>query len=80
LFDFKEVGVGQISGNSEDNDTTIPVFFINTNKVSLDKLKGETDKKETKKGKLMAQYFEERAFKPVRTKNTLHRSGTRMRG
>jgi L-lysine 6-oxidase len=80
LFDFKEVGVGQISGNSEDNDTTIPVFFINTNKVSLDKLKGETDKKETKKGKLMTQYFEERAFKPVRTKNTLHRSGTRMRG
>lgn len=80
LFEFKEVGVGQISGNSEDNDTTLPVFFINTKKVSLDKLKGETDKNETKKGRLMAQYFEERAFKPVRTKNTLHRSGTRMRG
>ncbi|NVK72929.1 MAG: hypothetical protein HWE24_05560 [Oceanospirillaceae bacterium] len=73
LFDFSAIGVGQISGNAEDNDTTLPVFFINAHKDSL-------LEKGTKKGRLMADYFEKRAFKPVRTKNVLHRSGTRMRG
>ncbi len=73
LFDFKEIGVGQISGNSDDNDTTLPVFFINAQKESL-------EGKGTAKGRLMADYFEKRAFKPIRTSNILHRSGTRMRG
>ncbi len=73
LFDFKEVLVGQVTGNSEDNETSLPVFFINANKESL-------EGKGTKKGKLMASYFEERAFSKVRSSNVRPRSGTRMRG
>lgn len=82
LFEYREVGVGQISGNPEDDDTTLPVFFINTKKTSVEASKGldKNTQYETDKGKLMTQYFEERAFKPVRASNVQNRSGTKARG
>ena len=32
LFSYKDVGVGEISGNQEDDETTIPVYFIEADK------------------------------------------------
>ncbi|MBJ7556179.1 CTQ-dependent lysine 6-oxidase LodA [Marinomonas spartinae] len=83
LFEYREIGVGQISGNPDDNETSLPVFFINPHKVSSDKLKeglAEISRGETERGRRIAEYLEERAFKPVRSTNILHRSGTRVRG
>ncbi|MCX4029245.1 hypothetical protein H0A36_07455 [Endozoicomonas sp. SM1973] len=74
LFSYKEVGIGQLTGNSADNETTIPIFFIDDDSVSLSQ-KGT-------KGKRMARYFEERAFKRVKIADGglgSPRSGTRAR-
>lgn len=74
LFDFKDVPVGDISGNTDDNETLIPVFFIDTDSSNM-KAKG-------KKANLMLNYLEERAFKPISVHKDglpLPRSGTRRR-
>lgn len=74
LFSFKEVGVGQISGNGEDNETTIPVFYIE------DDLKRVEQKNE--RAKKLVSYLEKRAFKKIDVSNSglgKPRSGTRMR-
>lgn len=73
LFEFKSVKVGQITGNPQDNETEFPIFFINDNREFLLRHK-------TVKGKKMAEYLEQRAFKPVKTKNIQPRSGTKLRG
>ncbi|SBS29574.1 L-lysine 6-oxidase [Marinomonas spartinae] len=83
LFEYREIGVGQISGNPKDNETTLPVLFINDKKVPFGTVKDELrdiSSGETEKGRNMAKYLEERAFKPVRSTNILPRSGTRARG
>jgi len=74
LFSYKEVSVGTVSGNSDDNDTTIPVFFIEQD------LKKVSQKSE--KAKALCAAIEARTFKPI----TIHkqglglpRSGTRTR-
>lgn len=72
LFSFKEVPVGQISGNSEDDEVTIPVFFIEQNKKKIRKLSSAASR--------MVDYLEERAFKPVSTRRLPPpRSGMRRR-
>ncbi|MCH2224028.1 MAG: CTQ-dependent lysine 6-oxidase LodA [Crocinitomicaceae bacterium] len=57
LFSFKEYGVGQVSGNGDDNETTIPVFFIE------DDLKKIETKNE--KAKMLVSFLEKRAFKKI---------------
>jgi L-lysine 6-oxidase len=74
IFQYQEVGIGQITGNIDDSETTIPVFFIDADQINM-KQKGH-------KGKMMAEYFEERAFKSIRVAEGglgLPRSGTKMR-
>lgn len=74
LFTYKDVPVGNISGNSEDNDTTIQVFYIepDTNTV----------KKKSQKGFMLMAHVEEKAFKAIKiAKEGLGapRSGTKRR-
>ncbi|WP_435263319.1 CTQ-dependent lysine 6-oxidase LodA [Tenacibaculum sp. nBUS_03] len=74
LFSFVEYGVGQVSGNGDDNETTIPVFYIE------DDLKRIGEKNE--RAKKLVSFLEKRAFKKISvSKNGLGtpRSGTRMR-
>lgn len=74
LFSFKEVGVGTISGNSDDNETTIPVFFIEENSEKI--------KEKSERAKKMVAFLEKRAFKAIKISGkTLGtpRSGTRSR-
>lgn len=74
LFSYEEVGVGQISNNPQDNETTIPVFFI---EPDSEKVK----KRGTRAKKLMA-FIEESAFKEIAVAEEglgMPRSGTRMR-
>ncbi len=74
LFTFQDVPVGQISGNSDDDETHIPVFFI---EQSTDKIKAKGDK-----AGLMLDYLEERAFKPIAVREEglpVPKSGTRRR-
>lgn len=74
LFSFKEVPVSQISGNQSDDETTIPVFFIEEDR--------EVVKNKSKRARLMVQAFEKRAFKAIRVHSKglgLPRSGTRSR-
>lgn len=73
-FEFKEVGVGQISGNGDDDETTIPVFFIDDNLKRIEQ-KGD-------KAKMLVAHLEKRAFKKIdvaRGGLGLPRSGSRMR-
>lgn len=74
LFTYKEIHIGQISGNVQDWDTTLPVFYI------------EPDKGKVKKRSLLAanmvEHMEEAAFKAIETLTgaaTLPRSGSRSR-
>lgn len=74
LFSFKEVPVSQITGNSDDEETTIPVFYIESDaqKISL----------KSERGKLLANALETRAFKAISVHHKglgLPRSGTRSR-
>lgn len=74
LFSFKEVGVGQISGNGDDNETTIPFFFIQEDITRIEE-KGE-------KARKLVSFLEKRAFKKINVVSEglgLPRSGTRMR-
>jgi L-lysine 6-oxidase len=57
LFSFQEVGVGSISGNPDDNETTIPVFYIESKKEAI---KAKSDR-----AKLLVAELEKRAFKPI---------------
>lgn len=74
LFTFKEVGVGQVSGNGDDNETTIPVFYI---EEDLERV----GMKNARAKKLVAT-LEKRAFKKISVSTDglgKPRSGTRMR-
>lgn len=74
LFSFVEYGVGQISGNGDDNGTTIPVFFIEDDLKKIEK-KNERAKK-------LVSFLEKRAFKKISVSSDglgAPRSGTRMR-
>lgn len=74
LFTVTEVAVGQISGNSVDNDTVIPVYFID-----------EDTKRVAGKSKLGAErvaVLEKKAFKKIQVHKSglgFPRSGTRSR-
>ena len=74
IFSLEEVGVGAVSGNGEDNETTIAVFYIEQN---TDIIRGKS-----KKAKKLCAFLEKRAFKSI----TVHsdglgepRGGTRSR-
>jgi L-lysine 6-oxidase len=74
LFSYKDVPVSDISGNPEDAETTIPVFYIETHpqRVSSRSLKAQK----------MVEALEERAFKSIEIAAQglgLPRSGTRNR-
>jgi L-lysine 6-oxidase len=74
LFEYKEVGMAQLTGNSGDDGVSVPIFFIDADTKTLGQ-KGD-------KGKLMAAFFETRAFKPIAVAAKglgLPRSGTRLR-
>lgn len=72
LFTFKNWHVGNISNNMADNETTIPVFFIEPNKDKV--------KKRSLKAAMLVDYLEDRAFKPIETVGLLKpRAGTRNR-
>ena len=74
LFSFVEYGVGRISGNGDDNETTIPVFYIQ------DDLKQVGQK--SKKALRLVSFLEKRAFKKIAISKAglgNPRSGTRMR-
>lgn len=74
LFSYQEVGIGTITGNDADNETTIPVFYIESDNDVIYS-RGE-------KAHLLMSSLEERAFKPIKTSPislTTPRSGTRSR-
>ena len=74
LFSYKEVGVGDITGNPEDDETTIPVFYIEPNK--------ETIKAKSKKAGFFVKALEKKAFKAISIASGglgTPRSGSRMR-
>ncbi|MBU1621059.1 MAG: CTQ-dependent lysine 6-oxidase LodA [Gammaproteobacteria bacterium] len=74
IFAYKEVGVGAITGNPDDNETTIPVFYI----------EADTQQVKTKSARAvqMVKALEQRAFKAIEVASGglgTPRSGTRMR-
>lgn len=74
LFTYKEVGMDTFSGNPEDRDTTLPIFYIekNTRRVKL----------KSNRAKSMVEALEKRSFKPIKVQDKglgMPRSGTRMR-
>ncbi len=72
LFTYKNWHVGNISNNMADNETTIPVFFIEPNKDKV--------KKRSLKAAMLVDYLEDKAFKPIETVGLLKpRSGSRNR-
>lgn len=74
LFSFTEYGVGQVSGNGDDNETTIPVFYIE------DDLKRIAKKNE--RAKKLVSFLEKRAFKKISVSSeglATPRRGIRMR-
>jgi len=74
LFSYVEYGVGQVSGNGDDNGTTIPVFYIEDDLKKIEK-KNERAKK-------LVSFLENRAFKKISVSSDglgKPRSGTRMR-
>lgn len=73
-FSYKEVPVGEITGNDADNDTTIPVFFIEQNKHEV--------KKKSNKAKLLIEHLEMVVFNKIEIAPEgleMPRSGTRSR-
>lgn len=58
LFSFRDVPVGEISGNPEDDATTIPVYFIEENRAVI--------RRRGRRGRRLADYLEQRNFKPIR--------------
>ncbi|RAJ24642.1 CTQ-dependent lysine 6-oxidase LodA [Pedobacter cryoconitis] len=74
LFSYKDVGVGEISGNPEDDETTIPVYFIEPDKRLIRNRGG--------RGEMLANFLETQAFKPIAVSAAglgLPRSGSRNR-
>lgn len=74
LFTYEDVPVGQISGNPEDDATTIPVYFIQQNMEAV--------KNKSLKASLLVSFLEEQAFKPIAIAGEglgLPRSGSRNR-
>jgi len=74
IFTCDEVPVSQISGNTEDDETTIPVFFIEP--------EASVVKQKSLKGRLLMEHFEEIGFKSIEVASGglgLPRSGTRNR-
>uniref|UniRef100_UPI0040491CCE CTQ-dependent lysine 6-oxidase LodA n=1 Tax=Flavobacterium sp. TaxID=239 RepID=UPI0040491CCE len=74
IFTSEEVPVGKISGNAEDNETTIPVFFIEPKKSVV--------KNKSLKAKLLMEHLEEVGFKAIEIQSEgfgLPRSGSRNR-
>lgn len=63
LFNYKEVGVGQITGNPEDSDTTIPVFYLEKDREKMSG-KGANEKAKSKSKSFVA-FLEKRAFKTI---------------
>lgn len=74
LFTFEEVPISKISGNAQDSETTIPVYYIDPNMESV-QAKGD-------KGMLLVSALEQRAFKAIEVAAGglgMPRSGTRAR-
>ncbi|EGM78558.1 hypothetical protein Rhein_1334 [Rheinheimera sp. A13L] len=74
IFSYKEVGVGAITGNPDDNETTIPVFYI---EADTQQVKAKSDR-----AVQMVKALEQRAFKAIEVASGglgTPRSGTRMR-
>ncbi|GAB3506711.1 CTQ-dependent lysine 6-oxidase LodA [Emticicia fontis] len=72
LFTFENMPVGNVSHNPADDETTIPVFFIEPDKEKV--------KRKSLKGALLVSFLEEKAFKTIETVGLLKpRSGTRNR-
>lgn len=74
LFTYEDVPVGRISGNFDDNETTIPVFFIESDTKRVAQKKGASQE--------LVTFLEEREFKPIKVSSRglgLPRSGTRNR-
>ena len=83
LFSFKNVGVGTVSGNGDDNETTIPVFYVEQD-IQKIRVKGQQEKKGKKGSKAhkLVDFLEKRAFKAIKVADGglgLPRSGTRSR-
>ncbi|KAF7764321.1 hypothetical protein PCIT_b0290 [Pseudoalteromonas citrea] len=75
LFSYKEISTGQITGNPEDDGTSIPVFYIESKCCPTVKARG-------KRAKLMVEALEARAFKPIQVAynhSQAPRSGRRVR-
>jgi L-lysine 6-oxidase len=73
LFSYEDVPVSQISGNPEDDETTIPVYFIQDKAAISTK---------SIKGQMLVAFLEEKSFQPVEVVPGglgLPRSGTRNR-
>ncbi|MEA5427708.1 CTQ-dependent lysine 6-oxidase LodA [Arcicella lustrica] len=74
VFTLKEVPVSAISGNPEDAETTIPVFFIESSTSTV--------KRKSNKARVLMEHFEEVGFKAIEIHSEglgLPRSGTRNR-
>lgn len=74
LFTSQEVPVSQISGNLEDRDTTIPVFYIEPNTATV--------KAKSAKAQMLMDHLEEVGFKAIEIHQDglgAPRSGTRSR-
>ncbi|CAM1343944.1 CTQ-dependent lysine 6-oxidase LodA [Tenacibaculum amylolyticum] len=74
LFSFKELGIGQVTGDDSDNETTVPIFYINNDLKSV----GE----KSEKAKRLVAFLERRTFKKIKISSEglgLPRSGTRIR-
>lgn len=74
IFSYKEVGVGAITGNPDDNETTIPVFYIEPDPQQV-------KTKSLRAAKLVAA-AEQRAFAPIEVASVglgLPKAGTRVR-
>lgn len=74
LFTYKDVPVGDISGNKNDDETTIPVYFIQENKQAV--------KKMSARGAALVEHLETLAFKPIAVAAEglpMPRSGSRNR-
>lgn len=74
LFSYKNMPVSDISGNPDDAETTIPVFYIEEQL--------QTVSSRSKRAKKMADFLEERAFKAIEIAAGglgLPRSGTKNR-
>jgi L-lysine 6-oxidase len=77
LFSYKEVGIGDITGNPLDNEASIPVFYLEPDKNQV--------KARSAKAQLLVDSLENNAFKDMDSEinkepiKELPRSGTRIR-